>query len=359
MNDEKGMVLSMVLAAMAVGALLVGPFLMQASTSLISSRNYGESISEQSAADAGVEHAIWDLVYDDLANEFSSPGDSFNYQLSESINGKNPIIAARLDSIDTVSGSPNYENFSEAKEGWFINCDSITIGTPLGTQEGDLLIAAVVTDRDTSASLAPPEGEGWTQIDLSQQHGDVTMGVWWKLAESSESSNHQFAWSESVEVQAYGWIMRFTGHDVNNPINTVATYGGSGDLYPDSPSVTTTVANTLILRIGGFDNGSIIHNVTGLGGHEIITMDESSGWEWFNCSGGAGYVAQPTIGDSPTVDFDLLWWNDYRTVTIAIAPEDGDDSATYDIVSVASGCTITAAVTITGQTATVNSWQVE
>jgi len=149
---------------------------------------------------------------------------------------------------------------------------SITIQSP-ATDEGDLLVAAVATDGDASLSLSPPMAEGWTQIDLDDYNNDVTLGAWWKLAEASESTEHQFTWSGNR--QAYGWIMKFTGHDPVNPINDYSSYGESS-ASPTSPAVTTTVDNTLILRLGAFDDSDIIEDTPGLSGHTVITMDNAA-----------------------------------------------------------------------------------
>jgi type II secretory pathway pseudopilin PulG len=149
---------------------------------------------------------------------------------------------------------------------------SITIQTP-PTDEGDLLIATIATDGDASLSLAPPMGEGWTQIDLDDYSNQVTLGAWWKLADASESSSHQFTWSGSR--QAYGWMMSFAGQDSADPIDDYAGYGES-DSTPTSPAVTTTVNNSLILRLGAFDGGDIIVGDPGLSDHTAITMDKST-----------------------------------------------------------------------------------
>jgi len=572
-NREQGHVLPGILGAMAVGILLIAPFLSQVSVSLTTSRDYGQSMLAQNSADAGIEHAIWDLVYDDLATQFSSPGDSYNYQMSESVNGKTPDITVTAISmgsgvfgpIDTLawwklndasgltatdssgngydgtltnmigdewttgvlgdalqldgdedyielttfpdltgnftmavwinatdasgderifaddennlggyalsigdagdgqvrffsrnispvsldsgqvitpgtwhhlvglhdadsqqrriyvdgqlvaedSGSysgiwgidpglaalggevdgtsessenwrfdgtmddfrvynrvlsedeiidlfnegsgdaPIFQEFTEAKRG--SNEQSLTINTPPGTSEDDLLIAAVVTD--ASETISPPVGEGWTQIDHGTGSNRVTMGVWWKLADASESSSHQFTWGSDEE--AYGWIMRFTGHDLSSPINTFGVSSGNNNISPPSPSVTTTVANTLILRIGGFDDDDITVDSTGLVGHTTITMDKSNSGRRDTCAGGAGYVALPAIGASGASNFSLTAREQYRSVTIAIAPEPGDTSSVYDIVSATANSTITARTTITGGTVSIGSWQVE
>ncbi len=165
-----------------------------------------------------------------------------------------------------------FREFTEAKAG--SDTTSITIDIPSGTSQDDLLIAAVATDGNTSSSLAPPFGQGWTEIDVGHKSAKVTLGAWWKNADASESPTHQFTWSGSE--QAYGWMMRFTGHDPTSPINTSAVTGDSS-ISPTSPSVTTTVANTMIVRIGGFDDGDITVDDPGLSGHAAITMDASSG----------------------------------------------------------------------------------
>lgn len=135
-----------------------------------------------------------------------------------------------------------------------------------------MLIAAVATDGDTSSSLAPPGGEGWTEININDYSGEVTLGAWWKLAEASESASHQFTWTGAE--QAYGWMMQFTGHDSSDPID-VYSAGGQSSSTPTSPAVTTTVSNCMIVRLGAFDDDDITEDDPGLSGHTAITMDES------------------------------------------------------------------------------------
>ncbi len=205
------------------------------------------------------------------------------------------------------------------------NVWSITISTPGSTSGGDLLIAAVATDGGTFATISAPAG--WTLIDRGTFSGVMTLGVWWKLADASESPTHQFTWASGGGQQSYGWIMRFTGHDPDNPINVWAVLSGNtstptSTAMKPAPSVTTTVSNTMIVRIGGFDDDDITVGDPGLAGHTSITMNESNmGTD--SCSGGAGYMQQPSIGASGTCDFTLVAKEEWRTVTIAIAPAPG------------------------------------
>jgi len=205
-----------------------------------------------------------------------------------------------------------FEEFSEAKANAATN---VSVDKPAGTAAGDLLIATLVTDGSKSGSMSPPAG--WTVIDLAQQSSAVTYGVWWKLAGASEPASYTWSWGGGGE-KVYGTIMRFTGHDPATPIDVTATAGGSSSV-PSSPAVTTTVADAMILRLGGFDDDDITVDAPGLTGHTAITMDKSSQGNGTSSSG-AGYVMQPAAGDSGTSAFALTNTEEYRTVTIAIAP---------------------------------------
>jgi hypothetical protein len=207
---------------------------------------------------------------------------------------------------------PVFEEFTEAALG--SNNTNLTINKPPGTAAGDLLVAAVATDGNNTSSLAPPAG--WNVINIDDRGGRVTFGVWWKLAGASESSSYTFNWSNGEH--AYGWIMRFTGHDSTSPIDVDSNDKGES-ASPTSPSVTTTVDNTLILRLGGFDDDDITAGDPGLSGHTAINMGDS-GNSAHTASGGSAYVMQPAAGASGTPSFALTASEEYITVTIAIAP---------------------------------------
>ena len=157
---------------------------------------------------------------------------------------------------------------------------------------------------------------GWTLINHQVNSKTVTMDVLWKIASASEPASYDFSWAKSEE--AYAWVMRFTGHNSAAPIHTDANDKGSS-ASPPSPSVTTTVDNALILRIGGFDDDDITTGVPGLTGHTVITMGDSGDGN-LTASGGAGYVLQPAAGSSGSSSFALTASENYITVTIAIAP---------------------------------------
>ncbi len=253
-----------------------------------------------------------------------TPGDSLTYQYN---GGTEITIATDVQSLDLnaltrltiapaiVATLPEvvFEEFTEAK---IASSDtSLTITVPSSTSDGDLLIAAMVLDGPLNGLASPA---GWNFLDLEESPaGKSHFGVWWKIATAAEGSSYTFTWNS--EENAYGWIMRFTGHDPASPIHQFAVNGGNSQT-PISPAVTTTIGHTMILRLVGLNHNHITIDDPGLGGHTTITMDQSdTGTD--SASGGAAYVLQLSDGDSGTADCSLTRNEAYRTVTIAIAPD--------------------------------------
>jgi len=204
--------------------------------------------------------------------------------------------ALSANEIAEMANVLRYRGFAEGKAGPY--SPVITISRPSPTNAGDLLIAAVATDGDTSSVIAPPEG--WTLINPGAYNGEVTLGVWWKIAGASEPASYQFTWWGS-DKDAYGWIMRFTGQDPANPIHNWSANGQGDTNTPTSPEVTTSVDGCLILRLGAFDDDDIVVDSPGLPGHTAITMDESHSTEVSVAYGGYADAKLATDGTSITI----------------------------------------------------------
>jgi hypothetical protein len=183
-----------------------------------------------------------------------------------------------------------------------------------GVVAGDLLIAALAIDGNVISTVNAPSG--WTLVSRLQSGSAVGVGVWWKIAGSSEPGTYAFTWTGNE--RAYGWTMRFTGHNPTTPINTFATNVGTS-ATPTCAATTTSVANTMVVRIGGFDEDKITIDNPGLSAHTTVTMDRSdSGGS--SASGGAGYRKVAAVGSTGTSNFALTSSEQFVTFTIAIAP---------------------------------------
>jgi type II secretory pathway pseudopilin PulG len=208
--------------------------------------------------------------------------------------------------IAQLANISRYRNFSENKT--TSDVASLAVSIPAGTSAGDLLIAAVAADGNPTISTPA----GWTLIDCGSNGTVVTLGAWRKIAGASESAP-TFTWTGGNE-QAYGWIMRFTGHNAASPINASYMYGQKS-ITPTSPEVTTTVNNCLIFRLGAFDGNDV--NILpapgnpGLSGHTAITMNttgsrDSVGWWKLDETSGltaadnSGYGNNGTLVNGPT-----------------------------------------------------------
>jgi hypothetical protein len=109
MKNEKGQAVVIALVIVAFGGLVITPFLGHASSDLMGVQHYETTMTEQYAGDAGVEHAIWRLKYDGLADELSGTGNSTEYQLDEAVNGVAPV-----DITVVKTGETTYEITSAA-----------------------------------------------------------------------------------------------------------------------------------------------------------------------------------------------------------------------------------------------------
>lgn len=104
-RDEKGQALILVLAAMAMGTLLIVPFLTQASTTLLSSRDYAQAINRQYSADAGVEHATWRLKYEPgFAGSLTPANPTVNYPMT--INNTSVNINVTFVEVESPPNPP-------------------------------------------------------------------------------------------------------------------------------------------------------------------------------------------------------------------------------------------------------------
>jgi MSHA biogenesis protein MshQ len=153
---------------------------------------------------------------------------------------------------------------------------TLTIALPPGTVNNDVMIASILfspcsaaTGASCTTTITPPAG--WTQVNTSGGTNTTTDGdggtdgygsrlhVYRKVANNELSSyNWTFGGVTSPrKIDAVGGIVSFSGVDTSNPIDVQAGQANSSDLTQKAPSITTTIANTmLVAAIGTRSSGS-------------------------------------------------------------------------------------------------------
>ena len=209
-----------------------------------------------------------------------------------------------------IASAVTYTSFIEAKP----DAVFMSLAKPASVAAGDVLVALIAVERNANNKLLA--GGGWHRVARLTRGGDLNVAVWWKLAGAYEPASYTFAWT--ISGKAYGAIMRFSGVDPLNPVNAFATATGASSA-PSCPTVTTTVPNTLIVRLGGFEDNAITADNAGMIGHTTITMDSNGS----AVSGGAAYSTNATAGPTGAASFALTASKDFVTVTLALKPNTG------------------------------------
>jgi len=120
-QGQDGQVLPLALITLAMGSLLVGSFLNNATTSLLSARVFRETMPAQYAADAAIEDMVWNLTYGDLVL-LTEPEDQVSYSLTETVNGFTPrVTVTRVVPVpDLTLATDDFESKKwSGGEGWY------------------------------------------------------------------------------------------------------------------------------------------------------------------------------------------------------------------------------------------------
>lgn len=169
---------------------------------------------------------------------------------------------------------------------------SSIINVPSGTVDGYVMVAFVSVNNTTSTTTPT----GWTLIN-SQLNGGISgrISLYFRVA-SSEPSNYTF--THSSTQRNGGWISTFAGVDTSSVTNGSSMTGASFT----APSITTTVANTMLVY-GGYNDNAANTVFSAPGG---MTMSVDTGG--FGSVGGmygvqssAGATGTRTMAQAPPV----------------------------------------------------------
>lgn len=141
---------------------------------------------------------------------------------------------------------------------------SVTVNKPASTAIGDLLLATIHMGDATKSLTAPA---GWTSIRNDFGGTSTNDFSYYRVADGSEGAS--FVWTATPAGNAVllGAISRITGANTSTPINVSGGQFNSASASGTAPSVTTTLANCLLVHWAG---GQIQSSSTPPGGMSEI-----------------------------------------------------------------------------------------
>jgi len=130
---------------------------------------------------------------------------------------------------------------------------TLTITKPTGTAANDVLIASIAVT-PSSVTITPPSG--WTLVRRLDNAGPASnsLAVYYKAAGASEPTS--YAWSVTGATFGVGGIQGFTGVDTASPIHLESGQSTASSLTHATPSITTTVANAMLVTSHAFASSS-------------------------------------------------------------------------------------------------------
>lgn len=172
LTSESGVILPMAMILLLAGSILIVPLLSSVSTGLLISQKTGFADSGDYSGDAGIEDAIWDLTFDDLADDIPNKDDSTTYDIGAPINGDS--VSVTVTNLGTLLASDNLESNSwTGGTGWLNNWSSSGM-TSVTSGE-------VPHEGSYHIRLRAVDGRAGRQVDLFNQPPGVKLQFWARI----------------------------------------------------------------------------------------------------------------------------------------------------------------------------------
>ncbi|MBK8100674.1 MAG: hypothetical protein IPK26_26600 [Planctomycetes bacterium] len=151
----------------------------------------------------------------------------------------------------TVTAAIAFRAASSASAG--AGTTTLTVPTPNGSVAGDVMIAAIAV-RPSTATITPPSGWALVQrVDNSTPNAS-SLAFYTRVAAGGEPVSHD--WTFSSSSGSVGGILTFQGGDPGQIIDVSGGQATASSLTHAAPSVTTTVADTMLVTLHAFTSSS-------------------------------------------------------------------------------------------------------
>lgn len=203
------------------------------------------------------------------------------------------------------------------------NVATLTVTKPTGVAEFDLLLGFAAS-RQVGGGFPITPPSGFTEVFEDGYTSSFGLLEFCRaIAGGSEPANYSWGGLGSGSPDC-GAVLRVSGHDPTTPVNVTGT-GKGFSTTATFPSVTTTAANCLILRVagGGVNSAGVVLSTppsshTQLFSHVGANSTDSLIGVWYTTQASAG-----ATGTATAVYSNSTFW---CAATIAIAPAAGGGS---------------------------------
>jgi hypothetical protein len=129
---------------------------------------------------------------------------------------------------------------------------SLTITRPAGVVANDVMVAAMNVRGGSGVTITEPAG--WTLVSLLTNGAAIRMGVYYKVATSSEPAS--YTWNFSSSRKAAGGIQAYSNVDPVAPIEAENGQATASGISHSTPDITTYSTNTMLVASFGIAFGT-------------------------------------------------------------------------------------------------------
>jgi hypothetical protein len=126
---------------------------------------------------------------------------------------------------------------------------NLTVSLPSGTVASDVMVASIAVRPNTATITAPV---GWT-LQRRTDNANATassLAIYYLVAGGSEPAS--YTWTLSANTGSAGGIQTFSNVDTQNPVDIDLGQNTASALTHTSPTVTTTLTNTMLVTSYAF-----------------------------------------------------------------------------------------------------------
>ena len=273
LKSESGVILPMAMILLLAGSILIVPLLNSVSTGLLISQRIGLADTGDYSGDAGIEDAIWDLTFDDLADDIPDEDDSTTYDTGTPINGD--MVNVTVTNLGTMLASDDFESHSwSGGTGWLNDWSSAGM-TSVTHGEGPYQGNHHVRMRSVDGFVS-------RQVDLFEQPLGVRLQFWARVKNLEDYdevelklSSDGVNWTELYEWEAddsddiyYFRDIDLTGYTLSDQtrIKFDADLDNGGDKFflddikiirPPTYEIVTNVGSITTTSVVSIDQGQV------------------------------------------------------------------------------------------------------